>query len=202
MCQVGEKIELRKMLRQRRNALDRAHQQRAAENLVSQLQALPAFQQSEYIALYLANDGEIDPARVLRWSLAHGKRCYVPVIMGGKKSALRFAEITAHTRFQSNRFGIKEPAVPADQLISARELDLVLLPLVGFDRRGNRIGMGGGFYDTTFSFKKTGPQNLPRLVGLAHEIQRVDTIDTDHWDVPISAVVTDQRVYECYHCPV
>ena len=199
MCQVGEKIELRKTLRRRRNALDRAHQQRAAENLLAQLHTLPAFQQSECIALYFANDGEIDPAAVLQWSLAHGKRCYVPVITDGKRSALRFAEVTEHTRFQRNRFGIKEPAVPADQLIDAGKLDLVLLPLVGFDQRGNRIGMGGGFYDTTFAFKKTSPQSLPRLVGLAHETQRVDSIDAEHWDIPISAVVTDQRVYEYHH---
>lgn len=204
MSQGGGKSGLRKRLRLRRNALDRAHQERAAGNLAAQIKVLPAFRQSERIALYLANDGEIDPAGVLAWSLAHGKRCYAPIIVdaGGnaRKNTLLFAEITTHTSFQNNRFGIAEPAVPFDQLLSARELDLVLLPLVGFDRRGNRIGMGGGFYDTTFAFKKTSSSNftgLPRLVGLAHEIQRVENIDAERWDIPISAVVTDRRIYRC-----
>ena len=196
--QVHGKVGLRKSLRRRRNALGPAHQARAAANVVERLTALPAFRRSERIALYLANDGEIDPAEILRWSLAHAKRCYAPVI-AGRADPLRFAEITARTRFENNRFGIAEPVVPAERLMAARELDLVLVPLVGFDRHGNRIGMGGGFYDRTFAFKKTRPGRLPQLVGLAHEIQRVDEIDADNWDIPIAAVVTERRVYRCVH---
>lgn len=198
MHQVGGKSGLRKSLRRRRNALGQARQACAAADLAERLKALPAFRRSERIALYLANDGEIDPAGILWWGIKHAKRCYAPVIVGGRvKNSLRFAEITAHTRFENNRFGIAEPVVPADRLIGARELDLVLVPLVGFDWHGNRIGMGGGFYDRTFAFKKTRPRGLPRLVGLAHEIQRVDGIDADNWDIPISAVVTDRRIYRC-----
>ena len=202
MNQIGgeaglKKSALRKMLRRRRNALDRAQQAQAADDLAAQLQSLPAFRRSESIALYLASDGEIDPGRALDWSLAHGKRCYAPVIIAAKKNALRFAEITAHTQFHDNRFGIAEPLVDTEQLIDAPELDLALLPLVGFDRHGNRIGMGGGFYDTTFAYKKTNPNKSPRLVGLAHEMQRVEKIDAENWDIPITAVVTDRGVYEC-----
>ena len=205
MSQDGEKYELRKRLRKRRNALDHVHRQRAAEGLVEQLKTLAVFRQSERIALYVANDGEIDPAGVLEWCLGHDKRCYTPVIVGAKQSAkqktnqktLRFAEITARTSFRNNRFGIAEPEVPDAQLVDARDLDLVLLPLVGFDRHGNRIGMGGGFYDTTFAFKKTDPQNPPQLMGLAYEIQRVEDIAAEQWDIPLSAVVTEQRIYRC-----
>ena len=82
-------------------------------------------------------------------------------------------------------------------MIAPRELDLVLLPLVGFNRSGNRSGMGGGFYDTAFAFKKTRPRRLPRLIGLAHEIQLVENIDAEHWDIPLCAVVTDRRIYRC-----
>ena len=201
MSQDGEKYELRKRLRKRRNALDRVHRQRATEGLVEQLKTLAVFRQSERIALYVANDGEIDPAGVLEWCLGHDKRCYTPVIVGAKQKTkqktLRFAEITARTSFRNNRFGIAEPEVPDAQLVDARDLDLVLLPLVGFDRRGNRIGMGGGFYDTTFAFKKTDPPNPPQLMGLAYEIQRVEDIAAEQWDIPLSAVVTEQRIYQC-----
>ena len=197
MTQVDGKSGLRKRLRRRRNALGRVDQARAAANLAERLKALPAFRRSARIALYLANDGEIDPAGILRWSLGHGKRCYAPIIPGDRQHPLRFAEITAHTRFANNRFGIAEPAVSGGRLIGVRELDLVLVPLVGFDRHGNRIGMGGGFYDRTFAFKRASPRSLPQLVGLAHDIQRVDGIDADNWDIPLSAVVTDRRIYRC-----
>ena len=197
MRQPPTKSDLRKQLRQRRNALTPARREQAAVDLAEQLKSLPVFGQSKSIALYLADDGEIDPRRVLDWSLSRGKRCYVPVIPVNGGKSLEFAEITAHTRLRNNRFGIAEPAVPADELIGPRELDLVLVPLVGFDAHGNRIGRGGGFYDTTFEFKKTDPESLPNLVGLAHDIQRVEQIAAENWDIPISVVVTDRGVYRC-----
>jgi len=184
------KPALRQMLRQRRNALDDDRQAQAAAGLAAQLQSLPVFARSRRVAFYLANDGEIDPGKALDWRLTQGGRCYAPVIVAGEKK-LRFAEITAHTRFYRNRFGIAEPRVPAGQLIEGGELDLALLPLVGFDRHGNRIGMGGGFYDATFG------GDAPELIGLAHEIQRLDHIHADHWDIPVSAVVTDRRIHHC-----
>ncbi|MDA8012182.1 MAG: 5-formyltetrahydrofolate cyclo-ligase [Gammaproteobacteria bacterium] len=195
------KSKLRKTLRARRNALAPAAQRRAARGLAAMLRALPAFARSKRIALYFANDGEIDPARAWELCAARGKQCYAPVIIAGKKAGekkrLRFARVSARTRMSPNRFGIREPDVPAHEMIDARDLDLALLPLVGFDRRGNRIGMGGGFYDATFAFKRARPSAPPQLVGLAHEIQRVARIGADNWDIPISAVVTERRIYRC-----
>lgn len=183
------------MLRRRRNALDDGRQAQAAAGLAAQLRSLPVFARSGRVAFYLANDGEIDPGKALDWRLTHGRRCYAPVIVAGEKK-LRFAEITAHTRFRRNRFGIAEPRVAAGQLLEGRELDLALLPLVGFDRHGNRIGMGGGFYDATFSDAACGG-DAPELIGLAHESQRLERVHADRWDIPVSAVVTDRRIYRC-----
>ena len=197
MNQVGSKTGLRRVLRQQRRALDPARQERASIDMTEQLKTLPIVKQSKSIALYLAIDGEIDPGHAMDWCIAQGKRCYVPKIIQGKKSLLRFAEVTEQSKFKKNHFGIEEPVVPDDELVNACELDLVLLPLVGFDRYGNRIGMGGGFYDTTFEFTKTGSRNLPQLIGLAHESQRVEKINAENWDIPISAVVTDRQVYDC-----
>jgi 5-formyltetrahydrofolate cyclo-ligase len=71
-----------------------------------------------------------------------------------------------------------------------------MLPLVGFDASGNRMGMGGGYYDRTFSFKslKKGLRG-PTLIGLAHEIQRVEELPVESWDIPLTAIVTDQKSY-------
>jgi len=193
------KSELRNKLRARRREIAPAMQRLAASGLAEKLQTLPAFASSKRIALYFANDGEIDPARAWDICISRDKHCYAPVIVeeAGEKKRLRFARVSKQTRMSPNRFGINEPDVPPGELIDAHELDLALLPLVGFDRRGNRIGMGGGFYDATFAFKLARPAAPPQLVGLAHEIQRVGSIDADNWDIPISAVVTERRVYQC-----
>lgn len=192
------KATLRAQLRRRRRALDAAQQAQAARDLAAQLQQLPAFARARRIAFYLACDGEIDPAAALAAALARGAQCYAPVIADGDK-ILRFAEITARAEFRAGRFGIAEPVAADRDLLDARALDLALLPLVGFDRRGNRIGMGGGFYDATFARSAAGATTGrgPLLVGLAHEIQRVDAIDTEAWDIPLTAVVTDRRIHHC-----
>jgi len=192
------KATLRAQLRRRRRALDAAQQAQAAQDLAAQLQQLPAFARGRRIAFYLANDGEIDPAAALAAAIERGAQCYAPVIADDNK-ILRFAEITARAEFRAGRFGIAEPVAADRDLLDARALDLALLPLVGFDRRGNRIGMGGGFYDATFAPAGAGATTGrgPLLVGLAHEIQRVDAINAEAWDIPLTAVVTDRRIHHC-----
>ncbi len=111
------------------------------------------------------------------------------------KNTLLFASVTVQTRYADNRYGIKEPLVKSADIIGAERLDLVLMPLVAFDESGNRIGMGGGFYDRTFAFKQSRSEKKPYLIGIAHEIQKVDAIAAEHWDVPLTMVVTDKQVY-------
>lgn len=186
---AATKAALRRQLRRRRNALSAAQQAQAAQQLAAEMQRLPAFARARRIAFYIAGDGEIDPGPAVAQARARGAKCYAPVIGRGK--ILRFAAVTARTEFRAGRFGIAEPVANAGDLIDATALDLALVPLVGFDRRGNRIGMGGGFYDATFA------AGAPMLVGLAHELQRIDAIAADAWDMPLAAVVTDRRIYHC-----
>ncbi len=95
-----------------------------------------------------------------------------------------------------NIYGIREPKlIPANRR-AAWALDLVLLPLVAFDALGNRMGMGGGYYDRTFSFKSLRKgMTGPNLIGLAHEIQRVEKLPIESWDIPLTSIVTDSKSY-------
>ena len=93
----------------------------------------------------------------------------------------------------ANRFGIPEPPHRRGNTLSAKQLDVIFLPLVGFDAAGNRLGMGGGFYDRTLS--QLPARNRPLLAGLAHDVQRVDKLPVQRWDIPLDAVVTDRRIY-------
>ena len=192
----GNKIELRKQLRQKRRSLTEAQHRIAAGNLMVQLTQLQSVRDAGKIAMYLANDGEIDPVEVMKWCWSQGKSCFVPVVIQTELNSLLFAQISESTEFVNNRYQIPEPVVEKEDLITADQLDLVLLPLVGFDGNGNRIGMGGGFYDTTFEFVKGQSIRKPQLIGVAHELQRVESIDSQSWDIPLSTVVTDKGIYQ------
>jgi 5-formyltetrahydrofolate cyclo-ligase len=183
-------------MREVRMGLSPQNQSVAAGKLLNQLKSLPVFMKSIHISMYIANDGEIDPVEVMRWCWGNDRRTYVPVIENENVNrSMLFAKLNETTEYRQNRFGISEPVVDPGDLVSPRRLDLVLLPLVAFDQSGNRIGMGGGFYDTTFDFLKSENLECPKLVGVAHEIQKVESISSENWDIPLSIVVTDATTY-------
>lgn len=137
-------------------------------------------------------DGEIDPARFAAMARRRGKSLWLPVLQAVPAGTLRFARWQKGSRMHRNRFGIPEPA---GVRLPVTSLDLVLLPLVGFDQAGGRLGMGGGFYDRTLAFKARQPARQPRLIGLAHACQQVDSLERAGWDIGLDAVVTDRRWY-------
>jgi 5-formyltetrahydrofolate cyclo-ligase len=187
---------LRQSLRAQRRALAPAQRKDCARQLAHRLAGLKAFAHARHLAAYRAVDGEMDPLPLLERALAAGKRVYLPVLAGHPPKHLRFAPFEPGMAMTPNRFGIPEPAVPAEQWLEPHALDLVLTPLVAFAPDGVRIGMGGGYYDRTFAFRRH-PQHLPKplLVGIAYELQKVEGLCAQPWDVPLDGVVTEAAVY-------
>lgn len=188
------KKQLRSELRARRRALNPTQQMQASIFLLRHLMKLPQFMRARNVALYVANDGEIDPEPIARQLWKMEKHCFLPVLRPDKRKDLWFVEYTPDALLTKNRFGIPEPDFRSQHRMSAQLLDVVLMPLVGFDRTGARLGMGGGFYDTTFAFKQKKFTGKPALIGLAHACQQVDSLATDAWDIPLFAIVTDQGI--------
>jgi 5-formyltetrahydrofolate cyclo-ligase len=189
---------LRSNLRKQRRNLTEIQQLVAADRLLDNVLRLPRFRSSNHIACYLPNDGEIDPTPVIQAVLNQGKHCYLPVLAKINGNQLWFAEVGVDTPMTANRFGIAEPSVPDRELVRAARLDLVFLPLVGFDALGHRVGMGGGYYDRSLQLLRYRRYWMkPYVVGLAHEIQKVDRISPNPWDVPLQQIVTDQKIYDC-----
>jgi len=190
-----EKKQLRNELRARRRALNPTQQAQASLFLLRHLMQLPQFMRARNVALYLANDGEINPEPIARQLWKMEKHCFLPVLRPDKRRDLWFVEYTPDALLTKNRFGIPEPDFRTQHKMSAQLLDVVLMPLVGFDRSGARLGMGGGFYDTTFAFKQR-PAGKPALIGLAHACQEVASLATESWDIPLFAIVTDQEIIQ------
>ncbi|MEJ6654868.1 MAG: 5-formyltetrahydrofolate cyclo-ligase [Pseudomonas sp.] len=186
---------LRRQLRTARRALTPQQQHQASQQLWRQLAQHPLFRRSRHIAFYLANDGEIDPAILMEHASRLGKQCYLPVITGWPANRMHFQRLTPQQRWVTNRFGIREPVLnPALQARPWR-LDLILMPLVGFDESGNRLGMGGGFYDRTFAFRRLRKHWFgPRLLGLAHDCQKVAQLPAAAWDIPLDGIISDQQI--------
>lgn len=190
------KQRLRQQMRARRRNLSPEQQGRAAHSLAKHLIRLPVFVRSRHLALYLPNDGEIDPGPLALAAWRMGKRCYLPVLHPLSGRQLAFVRYQPDTVLRPNRFGIPEPDFRRTPRLAPEHLDLVLLPLVAFDRTGSRLGMGGGFYDRTFAFKQRHRvwRHKPQLIGLAHSCQEAGDVVRESWDLPLSAVATDQGI--------
>ncbi|MEE9446708.1 MAG: 5-formyltetrahydrofolate cyclo-ligase [Arenicellales bacterium] len=187
-------LTLRKQVRQQRRALSVDDQAHAAQHLFDQLHSLDDIHPAQHIALYLQHDGEINPAVFALWAQAQNKQCYLPVLADEAEQPMHFAPYASNTEFKPNLFNIPEPVADIEDCLNAEQLDLILMPLVAFDLHGNRVGMGGGFYDRSLAFKRQAPYHQrPLLIGLAHEFQRIDTLEAQPWDVPLDGIATEQR---------
>ena len=187
---------LRRMLRKARRALMPSEQRQAAHGLYRQLAQHPLFRRAKHISLYLPTDGEIDPRLLLRAAQRRGKATYLPVLSAWPRTKMVFQRVKPGEKLLPNRFRILEPRVNARRQRKVWALDLVLLPLVGFDDAGGRLGMGGGFYDRSLAYlaRRQGWRK-PTLLGLAHECQKVDRLTQASWDVPLAGTITDKQWY-------
>jgi 5-formyltetrahydrofolate cyclo-ligase len=185
--------DLRRSLRQARRALSPRIQVTHSLALAERLRCSPMFLHARRIGAYLAADGEIDPLPLLDVAFSMGKRCYLPVLHPFAGPSLWFCEWRDGDPLVTNRYAIPEPDPKTRPPHPAWWIDLLLVPLVGFDARGNRLGMGGGFYDRTLAYlKHRAHWRRPRVLGLAHELQRVDLLPTNAWDIPLDGVVTER----------
>ncbi len=189
------RTELRKHLRRKRRALSFEQQQQASEQLALNLLKHPDLHRARHIGIYLANDGEIDPHLYIDLARRKGIHFYLPILHPIYPGKLVFSPYFDGIQLSANRFGIPEPPFPRSRRRPAWALDAVLFPLVGFDENGGRLGMGGGFYDRTFAFSRLRPGMAPKLIGLAHDFQKVKVLPIEPWDVPLHGVVTDKCRY-------
>jgi 5-formyltetrahydrofolate cyclo-ligase len=193
---IDSKKKLRRFLRKKRRSLALAQQKKLSASINHRLLQLPKFQQSKNIAVYLAEENEVDLSAIIAQSWKMHKTIYLPVLDKIKKRTMKFCAYRIEDELTPNQVGILEPPYSVDREIDPAMLDLVLMPLVGFDSFGHRLGRGAGYYDAAFSFcNKTNVKQYPCLIGVAYEFQKVERIETDEKDVDLNKVVTEKRIY-------
>jgi 5-formyltetrahydrofolate cyclo-ligase len=191
---------LRQRLRAQRTDLPARERAVAAAALAASLEQLPEFLVDARIAGYWAVRGELPLHAAFASLRTRGQQYALPIL--GDDEQLRFAPWQPGQDLRSNRFGIPEPDIPAAASWKPQEIDVVLVPLVGFDRRGNRLGSGGGWYDRSFAFlRELSRPARPLLVGIGYHFQEVAELAPESWDVPMDFIATDKKLIDCTPCP-
>jgi len=194
--------EFRKAMRSTRKSVAGPLRKQWNGQISARILETSEYRESKRVAGFLAFDGEADPRCVMDQAIEDGKQVFVP-IMQGKTDPLIFIEWHPDSQLKRNRFGIEEPVGDRISIVPATSLELVITPLVAFDALCNRIGVGGGFYDRTFEFLKQGGDHPVRasdiaMIGFAFELQKLDEIHVQPWDIGLSGVATESKVYRPY----
>ncbi len=189
--QYPSKRQLRTDFRERRGAVSREQRQSWTPELNRHLLAASAIREARTVAGYLAFDGEPDLRFTLTQLHRRGTTVVLPVVPGGSALTLGFHQWSPATPLQPNRLGISEPAEAA--AVPLEQIDVMLMPLVAYDRTGSRLGMGAGWYDRTLG----NSSHRPLLAGIAWSIQETPSVPIDPWDVPLDAIVTETGWFTC-----
>jgi len=189
-----QRHKIRTEYRKKRQALSAQQQSTAANKLLTTCISSTTLPQAKTIACYIANDGEIDPHAIIDYCWQQGKCVLLPVLHPFSKGHLLFVNYLPNTPTHKNSYGIKEPIVTTQNICPLTNIELILTPLVAFDAKGNRLGMGGGYYDRTLAPLRRGAL-ITQLIGLAHTCQQTDRLFTDSWDIPLNGIATPEQFF-------
>jgi len=188
------KSEIRLSIRQQRKSYSKEKSLQAGQQLVKNLTENGLLHKHKPITCFLSFDGEISTQPTIQKILSLNGTCYLPKIKPLKPNQLWFMPYDESSEMKFNQFGIPEVDLRANHAKRLSDLDMVLFPLVAFDLKGNRLGMGGGYYDATFAHLRSSAKR-PKFIGLAWQSQMVDELPSDPWDLTLDGVCTEQRFY-------
>jgi len=189
------KQSIRNQIREQRNCFDRAESLRAGQLLSDQVEKNQLFAKYQNISCFLSFDGEISTQAIIARILAQTKNCFLPKLKPNKPNRLWFMPYNTKSKMTNNRYGIAEVDLPVNRAIAVSKLEIVFMPLVAFDNAGNRLGMGGGYYDATFAHLKNA-SHRPLFIGLAYESQKLEKLPCESWDLPLDGVCTEANFYQ------
>ncbi|HEY7640649.1 MAG TPA: 5-formyltetrahydrofolate cyclo-ligase [Steroidobacteraceae bacterium] len=188
-------MRLRAQLRALRRAVPMTERVSASRQFARILRSSQLLRPGRRIAVYVAHDHEADPHLIVRLARRNCCELYLPLIADYRRRRMEFRRYASDAQLRPNRYGIAEPQRVAPR-IAVRQLDLILVPLVGVDPHGTRLGSGAGFYDRCLHHLRTGRRwRRPKLIGLGYEFQRVGRLAAGAWDVPLDALITEQGLY-------
>ncbi|WP_323644137.1 5-formyltetrahydrofolate cyclo-ligase [Pectobacterium versatile] len=192
---AASRQQIRQAVRQQRRLLTPEQQSRFAQQASERVMAHPKIIRADSVAVFLSFDGELDTHPLIQQLWQREKRVYLPVLHPFRSGHLLFLRYTPDTELVRNRLKIMEPRLDVCQVLPLPQLDVLLTPLVAFDHQGQRLGMGGGFYDRTLQYRNYTSRG-PYPIGLAHDCQQVDALPVESWDIPLPEIITPSRHWQ------
>ena len=184
---------LRTRIKEKRGQLSSDNVGRLGEAIFRNILDSNILNDKKRIALYCSVNNEVTTEQIIKHLWAENKELFLPII---KFNQLMFGSYKSGDNLNNNKFGIPEPVTRTEDLIAADILDLVIVPLVAFDSNCNRLGMGGGYYDRALAFKQTSSEtHSPLLIGLAYELQKVNALEINSWDIPMDGIISETKTY-------
>lgn len=193
-CTLEQQRQTNRKRRLELSSQDRSH---LSDQICQRVRQTRFYKEAKNIAVYLSALGEVETQSLIEHALSHDKHVYLPVLDPTNKEFMHFVRFQDGTRLVENRFGMPEPELIEENVISPKHLDLVICPLVAFDAQANRVGMGGGFYDRHFAFKNEAAfsSKPPVMLGLGYDFQKIQKIDVAPWDISMSAIISETTTY-------
>ncbi|WP_113626382.1 5-formyltetrahydrofolate cyclo-ligase [Pectobacterium peruviense] len=192
---AASRQQIRQAVRQQRRLLTPEQQRLFAQQACERVIAHPKIIQADSVAVFLSFDGELDTHPLIQQLWEQGKRVYLPVLHPFRVGYLLFLRYAPDTKLVRNRLKIMEPSLDVRQVLPLPQLDILLTPLVAFDHQGQRLGMGGGFYDRTLQYRNQMSRG-PYPIGLAHDCQKVDALPVESWDIPLPEIITPSHHWQ------
>lgn len=190
---LSTRQQIRQQIRLRRKSLTHEQQTQAAQQAAARMMGFAPVVEAQTVAAFLSFDGELDTRPLIEGLWRAGKKIYLPVLHPFSAGNLLFLRYFPDSDLVLNHFKIHEPALDVRHVLPLNKLDVLITPLVAFDTTGQRLGMGGGFYDRTLqNWRAHGL--FP--VGYAHDCQQVDALPVEEWDIPLPAVITPTTTWQ------
>ena len=186
---MDEKVKIRHKLLKIRKNLDEKDRALKNEKIAERLESMSYFKKANHVLLYYSHNGEVDTLKLIE-KYIDSKQLYLPVIQG--KSRFQAVPIKRPLDLRPGFEGVPEPIDTPPSSVYDDQIELIVMPGVAFDKKGNRLGMGKGYYDRYLNKK-----NKPIRLALAYEEQVLDHLPKDQYDECIDLIVTDQKIYQC-----
>lgn len=185
---------IRQYYRKQRNLLTGAQQELASQTSLQKCLESMNLAKLKAAACYLSNDGELDPTAIIQYCWQQKIQVLLPVLDPYLAGHLIFVDYQPNSSMQTNLYGIAEPIATTSNTVAIHNVDVIFTPLVAFDHKGNRLGMGGGYYDRSLAPIKEKKLST-QIIGLAHDCQQAEQLPTDGWDIPLHGIVTPTKYF-------
>lgn len=186
-----DKVKIRSKMLRFRNQMKPSERLSRSRKIAEKLEDFAVFKKAQHVLLYYSHNGEVDTLELLD-RYVETKQLYLPVLKG--KSHFQAIPIKPPLKLVKSFEGVLEPVGIEPSSLYDQQIEIVITPGVAFDRKGNRLGMGKGYYDRYFQH-----HHSVIKIALAYEEQVLDNVPKDPYDVTIDFIITDKNIYDCFH---